>query len=145
LRVIPNFPKAFKDLIKLAVSYLSENCSNIEGVVAIPLAGIPFGTMIANQLHLPFYLLRKEPKEHGLKKLIEGEIKNGQKILLVDDLISSGFSKLFAVNSLREEGADVENLFVFIDRTLEGLTDFEKKHNIKVHYLINSKDILSKV
>lgn len=145
MRVIPNFPKAFEDLIKLAVSYLSENCSNIEGVVAIPLAGIPFGTMIANQLHLPFYLLRKEPKEHGLKKLIEGEIKNGQKILLVDDLISSGFSKLFAVNSLREEGADVENLFVFIDRTPEGLTDFEKEHNIKVHYLINSKDILSKI
>lgn len=145
MRVIPNFPKAFEDLIKLAVSYLSENCSNIEGVVAIPLAGIPFGTMIANQLHLPFYLLRKEPKEHGLKKLIEGEIKTGQKILLVDDLISSGFSKLFAVNSLREEGADVENLFVFIDRTSEGLTDFEKEHSIKVHYLINSKDILSKV
>ncbi len=145
MRVIPNFPEAFEDLIKLAVSYLSENCPKIQGVVAIPLAGIPFGTMIANQLHLPFYLLRKEPKEHGLKKLIEGEITNGQKILLVDDLISSGFSKLFAVNSLREEGAHVENLFVFIDRTPEGLTDFEKEHSIKVHYLINSKDILSKV
>ncbi|MHA1884199.1 MAG: orotate phosphoribosyltransferase [Promethearchaeota archaeon] len=145
LRVIPNFPGAFEDLTKFAVNYLTENCPEIEGVVAIPLAGIPFGTMIANQLHLPFYLLRKEPKKHGLKKLIEGEIKIGQNILLVDDLISSGFSKLFAVNSLREEEAKVENLFVFIDRTPEGLTDFEKEHHIKVHYLINSKDILSKV
>jgi len=114
-------------------------------VVAIPLAGIPFGTLIANQLHKPFYLLRKEPKKHGLKKLIEGEIKNGQKILIVDDLISSGFSKLFAVNALREEGANVENLFVFIDRTSDTLTDFEKDHSIKVHYLINVEDILTKV
>ena len=124
---------------------MHKNCPEIEGVVAIPLAGIPFGTMIANQLHKPFYLLRKEPKEHGLKKLIEGEIKNGQKILLVDDLISSGFSKLFAINALREEGANVENLFVFIDRTSDTLTDFEKDHSIKVHYLINVEDILTKV
>ena len=92
-------------------------------MVAIPLAGIPFGTLIAFQLHKPFYILRKEPKKHGLKKLIEGEIKEGQKILLVDDLISSGFSKLFAINALREEGAIVENLFVFINRTQEGLAD----------------------
>lgn len=114
-------------------------------MVAIPLAGVPFGTMIANQLHLPFYLLRKEPKEHGLKKLIEGDIEKGQKILLVDDLISSGFSKLFAINALREEGATVGNLFIFIDRTSDSLTDFEKNNSIKVHSLINVKDILSKV
>ncbi len=113
-------------------------------MVAIPLAGIPFGTMIANQLRKPFYILRKEPKKHGLKKLIEGEIKNGQKILLVDDLISNGFSKLFAINALREEGANVENLFVFIDRTPEGLADFEKEHLLKVHFLINAKDIIAR-
>ncbi len=114
-------------------------------MVAIPLAGIPFGILIANQLHKPFYILRKEPKKHGLKKLIEGEIKKGQKILLVDDLISSGFSKLFAINALREEGANVENLFVFIDRTSDNLEEFEKEHSIKVHNLINVEDIISKV
>ncbi len=77
--------------------------------------------------------------------MIEGEIKKGQKILLVDDLISNGFSKLFAINALREERADVENLFVFIDRKPDGLADFEKEHLIKVHYLINVKDILARV
>ncbi|MCK5184602.1 MAG: orotate phosphoribosyltransferase, partial [Candidatus Heimdallarchaeota archaeon] len=66
-----------------------------------------------------------------------------QKILLVDDLVSSGFSKAFAITALREEGATVENLFVFIDRS-EGLADFEKEQSIKVHYLINAKDILDK-
>jgi len=98
--------------------------------------------MIANKLNKPFYILRKEPKKYGLKKMIEGEIKKGQKILLVDDLISSGFSKLFAVNTLRDEGAIVADLFVFICRTSEDITDFEKKHLIKVHSLINIKDIL---
>jgi orotate phosphoribosyltransferase len=99
--------------------------------------------MIANRLLKPFYILRKEPKGHGLKKMIEGKIKEGQKILLVDDLISSGFSKLFAINALREEGAAVEDLFVFVDRTTNTLLDFEREHSIKVHSLINAKDILA--
>lgn len=100
--------------------------------------------MIANRLQKPFYILRKEPKGHGLKKMIEGNIKKGQKILLVDDLITSGFSKLFAINALREEGAVVNDLFVFVDRTAESLVDFEKKHLIRVHSLIKAKDILAK-
>jgi orotate phosphoribosyltransferase len=145
LRIIPNYPKAFEKLTNFAVKYLHKNIADIEGVVAIPLAGIPFGTMIANKLNKPFYILRKEPKQYGLKKMIEGEIKKGQKILLVDDLISSGFSKLFAINALRDEGAIVAALFVFICRTSEDIIDFEKKHLIKVHYLIHAKDIHAKL
>ncbi len=139
LRVIPNFPEAFEKIVNFAVDYIKKNI-DFEGVVAIPLAGIPFGTMIANQLHKPFYILRKEPKKHGLKKMVEGKIKKGQKILLVDDLISSGFSKLFAINALREEGAKVKDLFIFVDRSMDNLADFEKDHLIRVHSLISVKD-----
>ena len=143
LRVIPNFPKAFVKLTNFAVKYLKRNIPEIEGVVAIPLAAMPFGTMIANQLNKPFYILRKEPKKYGLKKMIEGEIEKGQKILLVDDVISSGFSKLLAINTLREEGAIVEDLFVFICRISDDLADFENKNLITVHYLIDVKDIFA--
>lgn len=144
LRIIPNFPEEFKLIIDLAIDYIKKNCSDIEGVVGIPLAAIPFGTMIATKLGKPYYILRKEPKGHGLNKMIEGELKKDQKILLVDDLISSGFSKLNAINAIRDEGAKVEDLFVFIDRTPEGLSDFEKEHSIKVHYLVNAKEILER-
>ncbi|MBY8984975.1 MAG: orotate phosphoribosyltransferase [Candidatus Lokiarchaeota archaeon] len=142
LRVIPNFPEAFEKLIGFAVDYIKKNIE-FDGVVGIPLAGIPFGTLIANRLHKPFYILRKEPKKHGLKKIVEGKINKGQEILLVDDLISSGFSKVFAINALREEGANVKNLFVFVDRTIDNLGEFEKEHLIRVHSLINVKDILA--
>jgi orotate phosphoribosyltransferase len=142
LRVIPNSPDEFEKLIGFAIDYLKISCLEFDGVVAIPLAGIPFGIMIANQFHKPFFILRRKPKEYGLKKLIEGEIKPGQKILLVDDLISSGFSKSYAINALRDEGALLENLFVIIDRTAGTLSDFEKEYKIKVHYLINVDDIL---
>ena len=145
LRVIPNFPKAFEKLINFAVDYLTKCRLNIEGIIAVPLAGIPFGTMIANKLNKPFYILRKESKNHGLKKMIEGDIEKGQKILLVDDLISSGFSKLSVINAIREEGAIVEDLFVFISRTSDDIGKFEKENSIKVHFLIDSKDILVKL
>jgi orotate phosphoribosyltransferase len=145
LRIIPNFPKEFEILVDEAVSYINQHCPDIEGIVAIPLAAMPFGTLLAYKLNKPFYILRKEPKKHGLGKMLEGELKKGQKILLVDDLISSGFSKAPAINALRDEGAKVDNLFVFIDRTPDGLDDFEKEYTIKVHYLINAKDILDQV
>ncbi len=145
LRIIPNFPEEFDKIISLAVEYIKNKITDIEGVVGIPLAAIPYGTLIANKLKKPYYILRKEPKDHGLKKMLEGEIQKGQKILLVDDLISSGFSKVFAIEALRDEGATVTDLFVFVDRTPDGLGEFEKEQNITVHYLINAKDILDKV
>jgi orotate phosphoribosyltransferase len=144
LRVIPNFPKAFKKLINFAVEYIKNINLNFQGIVAIPLAGIPFGTMIASQFNKPFYILRKEPKQYGLKKMIEGEIKD-QKILLIDDLISSGFSKIYAINALRNEGAIVKDLFIFISRVSNDLKKFEKDHYIKVHFLIDINDKSNKI
>jgi orotate phosphoribosyltransferase len=141
LRILPNFPGDFNQIVTFATEYIKENCWPIEGVVAIPLAGIPFGVMIAQKLGLPYYILRKEPKKHGLKKLLEGSLTKDQRILLIDDLISSGYSKVKAIEALRDEGGKVDNLFVFIDRS-EGLSSFEEEHNIKVHYLINAEDIL---
>ena len=145
LRVIPNYPAEFELLTDFASEYIKKNIPNIEGITAVPLAGIPFGVLIATKLKKPFYILRKEQKEHGLQKMIEGELKKNQKILLVDDLITSGFSKVFAIDALRKEGAEVKHLFVFIERTEEGLEKFEQEYAIKVHYLINAKDILAKI
>ncbi|RLI63455.1 MAG: hypothetical protein DRO63_08460 [Candidatus Gerdarchaeota archaeon] len=62
----------------------------------------------------------------------------------MDDLISSGFSKVFAIQALREEGAEVQEMFVFIDRTPDGLAAFEAEQQIKVHYLVSAKEILAR-
>ena len=144
LRIIPNFPEQFDKMVDEAVKYIQKTFPEVEGIVGIPMAAIPYGTLIAHKLKKPYYILRKEPKKHGLKKMLEGTIKEGQKILLIDDLISSGFSKSFAIKALKDEGANVLDLFVFIDRS-PGLEEFEKENSIKVHYLINVKDILAKV
>ena len=62
---------------------------------------------MADQLELPFVYVRPEPKKHGLENLIEGELKKGQKVVVIEDLISTGRSSLKAVEALRNEGAEV--------------------------------------
>ena len=68
---------------------------------------IAIGALVADQLDLPFVYVRSKPKEHGMGNQVEGFLKKGQKVVVVEDLISTGKSSLNAVSALREEGAKV--------------------------------------
>ena len=143
LRVIPNYPTIFDRVCQMAADYLKDKCPTIDGVAGIPLAGIPFGTLIANKLKVPYYILRKEPKGHGRGKMIEGVIRENANIVLIDDLITTGGSKLFAIEAFREMNAIVENIFVFVNRSDEPLDLFESENNIKVHSFITGEEIIN--
>ena len=90
--------------------------ADFDVVCGIPMAGMPFATMIAYLSKKPMIFIRKQAKGHGLNKLIEGGEVVNKKVLIVDDLVSSGFSKEFAIKELRKEGAIISNLTVLIDR-----------------------------
>ncbi len=76
-------------------------------VAGVATAGIPHGALLANQLNLPFVYVRSKAKAHGRQNQIEGRLEKGQKVLVVEDLISTGGSCLQAVECLREAGAEV--------------------------------------
>lgn len=115
LRIIPYIPELFSLLMKeWSDKLLAEVEFDI--VCGIPMAGMPFGTMISYFTKKPMIFIRKQAKNHGRNKLIEGGDVKGKKVLIVDDLISSGFSKEFAIEELRKEGANVSDLAVLIDR-----------------------------
>ena len=71
------------------------------------IAGVATGALVAEELHLPFVYVRSKPKDHGLANLIEGELPAGAKVVVVEDLISTGGSSLKAVEALRQQGAEV--------------------------------------
>jgi len=73
-------------------------------------AGIPQGTLVAQELGLPFIYVRAKAKEHGTGSLIEGDILTGKRVVVIEDLISTGKSSLQAVNALRDAGYDVAGL-----------------------------------
>lgn len=76
-------------------------------LAGVATAGIPWGAMAADQLKLPFIYVRPKPKEHGLGNQIEGDFQAGQKVLVVEDLVSTGKSSLQAVDALVEKGLDI--------------------------------------
>ncbi|MEM1324981.1 MAG: orotate phosphoribosyltransferase [Bacteroidota bacterium] len=86
---------------------LTQTFDNIEAIAGVATAGIPHGMLLAHKLGLPFSYVRSKAKAHGKQNQIEGRIEKGQRILMVEDLISTGGSSLKAVDAMREAGAEV--------------------------------------
>ena len=74
-----------------------------EVIAGVATGGIPLGALVADQMELPFIYVRSAPKGHGMKRCVEGKVNPGEKIVMIEDLISSGKSSLEAVNSVRAE------------------------------------------
>jgi uridine monophosphate synthetase len=85
-------------------------------LAAIPYAALPIGTAISLQSGVPLIYPRKEVKEYGMRALVEGQFESGAKVLVIDDLVSSGESKLEAIAQLVSAGLMVEDIAVLIDR-----------------------------
>ena len=86
---------------------IKENFRDVEILVGVATAGIAIGALAADELDLPYAYVRPKPKEHGMKNQIEGKIEKGQKIVVIEDLISTGGSSLKVVEHLRENGHTV--------------------------------------
>lgn len=100
----PDVRSKIKTALGLAIS---NSFNGIDVIAGVATAGIPQGALVAEELGLPFIYVRSKSKGHGLQNMIEGKIEEGQKVLLVEDLVSTGGSSLAAADALREVGADV--------------------------------------
>ena len=97
-----------RDFIKSELcNVIFERFEKAEVLAGVATAGIPWGAMAADQLKLPFIYVRPKPKDHGLGNQIEGQYQQGQKVLVIEDLISTGKSSLQAVDALLEKGLEV--------------------------------------
>lgn len=106
-RVTLAFP-VHRKTIKMALTQLAKSHFPNAGIIAgVATAGIPQAALLADSLSLPLCYVRPKPKEHGMQNLIEGKLDKGAKVIVVEDLVSTGGSSLKAVESLREAGAEV--------------------------------------
>jgi orotate phosphoribosyltransferase len=106
-RSVLSFPYV-RDLIKSEMSnVIFSQFPGAEVLAGVATAGIPWGAMAADQLKLPFIYVRPKPKEHGLGNQIEGRYEQGQKVVVVEDLVSTGKSSLQAVDALVQAGLQV--------------------------------------
>ena len=97
-----------RTFIKQELGKLIQNhFGGAQAIIGVATAGIAPGALVADELNLPFGYVRSEAKKHGMGKLVEGDITPGQKVVVVEDLVSTGKSSLQAVQSLREFGCEV--------------------------------------
>ena len=96
-----------RSIIKIELARLiRENFPETTAVAGVATGGIPQGALVADLLGLPFVYIRSTPKDHGLENLIEGELKPGSKVVIVEDLVSTGGSSLKAVQAVRNFGCE---------------------------------------
>lgn len=97
-----------RDYVKLElVHVILDKFPQAEAIAGVATGAIAQGALVADELNLPFVYVRSNPKDHGLENLIEGELKPGMKVVVVEDLISTGGSSLKAVEAIRNNACDV--------------------------------------
>jgi len=106
-RKVLSYPETRTFIYKQFAKIIKEKYPNAEAIAGVATGAIAHGALVAEELHLPFIYVRSKPKGHGLENLIEGDIKPGTKVVVVEDLISTGTSSLNAVHAIRNYGAEV--------------------------------------
>ena len=97
-----------RNFVKLQLVHaVLENFPEADAVAGVATGAIAQGALVADELNLPFVYVRSKPKDHGMENLIEGELKPGMKVVVVEDLISTGGSSLKAVEAIRKAGNEV--------------------------------------
>ncbi|EGK00669.1 MULTISPECIES: orotate phosphoribosyltransferase [Dysgonomonas] len=106
-RKLISYPR-IRTFIKIELSRLIiENFPEVDAIAGVATGAIAPGALVADALGLPFVYIRSTPKDHGLENLIEGELKPGSKVVVVEDLVSTGSSSLKAVEAIRRDSSDV--------------------------------------
>jgi orotate phosphoribosyltransferase len=106
-RKILSYPAVRSFICDKFVEIIREKYKNAEVIAGVATGAIAHGVLVADRLGLPFIYIRSKPKGHGLENLIEGDLKRGQKVVVIEDLISTGESSLKAAEAVNNFGGDV--------------------------------------
>jgi orotate phosphoribosyltransferase len=119
------------------VTLAMELYPHAELIAGVATGAIAHGVLVADKLGLPFIYVRSGAKEHGLGNQIEGYFEKGQKVVVIEDLISTGGSSLSAVKALKDAGCDVLGMVAIFTYEFERATDGFEAENCKLHTLSN--------
>ncbi|MCK5627921.1 orotate phosphoribosyltransferase [Candidatus Bathyarchaeota archaeon] len=142
LRVLPSFPDAFRKICdsygSMILKKVGEKC--FDRLVGMPVAGIPFAAQIAYSLKKPLLFVRKEPRLHGRKRRVEGVLVSGERVLLVDDLVTTGSTLTKTAKIIEAEGGVVKDAVVLLDRE-EGGKERLKEGGIQLHAFLKVTEV----
>ncbi len=134
-------PKVLKLIAEGMAAKLKELGLKVDRIAGIVLGSVPLAAALSLETGIPYVMVRKEKKDHGTGKLIEGVLNSGEKVLVVEDVITSAGSSVKGIATLRAEGAVVENVFSVIDREAGG-SDALAEIGVKLSPLVRASELL---
>jgi len=142
LRLIPSYPHQFRKMIKNLQNLIVEKTGldDFDCLASVPTGGLVVTSALAIEIVKPLIYVRSKPKEHGTAKSIEGKISAGMKVVMVDDVVTTGTSVLNGINQLKEAGLLVSDLYVIINR-LEGADKILSDIGVQTHQLTDILEI----
>jgi len=115
---------------------------NFDIVGGVSTAGIPWAALVAERLHKPMIYIRPEPKGYGKKRQIEGDMKKGSRVLVIEDLISTGGSAISAIKAVRRNGGNVKDCIFIFTYELEVAKKNFTRIKCKMHPLLTFSDLI---
>jgi orotate phosphoribosyltransferase len=136
-RKVLSFPFV-RDFVKSELANMVlEHFPYADVIAGVATAGIPHGVMAADLLKLPFIYVRSKPKEHGMGNQIEGVLEKGQKVVVIEDLVSTGKSSLQVVDVLKEQGAEVVGMCALFTYGFPVADEAFAKAGVPLHTISN--------
>nr|AIF13894.1 orotate phosphoribosyltransferase (pyrE) [uncultured marine thaumarchaeote KM3_65_A09] len=142
LRLVPSFPHEFRKMIKNLQNLIIEKTGldNFDSLASVPTGGLVVTSALAIEIVKPLIYVRNKPKEHGTTKSIEGKTSEGMKVVMIDDVVTTGTSVLNGIKQLRDAGLSISDLYVVINR-LEGADKVLSDVGVKIHQLTDILEI----
>ncbi|MBR9999228.1 MAG: orotate phosphoribosyltransferase [Cyclobacteriaceae bacterium] len=131
-------------------SYIRDNLSElvknkfdgVEVIAGVATAGIPQGTLVADRLDLPFIYVRPKPKDHGLSNQIEGRVEKDQKVVVIEDLVSTGGSSMNAIEVLRHSGLEILGMAAIFSYAFPKSADLFRENKVPCFSLSNYEALI---
>ena len=141
-RIILSNPKIRNTIKKYLAQVMNKNFDQPDAIAGVATGAIGIGMLVADYLDLPFIYVRPEAKKHGRKNQIEGEIEKGKKVMVIEDLISTGKSSIGAIRALKSYGLNVVGMIAIFTYEFNISEDNFNKEEINVKTLSNYSTLL---
>jgi len=138
LRLVPSYPHEFRKMVKYLENEIAENIgfNKFDSIVTVPTGGLIIASALAIETVKPLIYVRSKPKDHGTSKLVEGRIHEGMKVILIDDVATTGSSVVNAIKSLKQVNISIKDAYVIVNR-MEGADEALSELGVKMHSILN--------
>lgn len=141
-RIILSYPEVRSYIALKMADYITDNYAEVQIVAGVATGAIGIGMLVAHQLKKPFVYVRPEPKKHGRQNQIEGFLPEKQKVVVIEDLISTGMSSLNAVRALHNEKAQVMGMIAIFSYGFDVATKNFSQENVPLQTLGDYETLL---